>query len=187
MINRLYLEIDGLYAVLRCGVAFLIYGAATWLGGNGFLAAYIGGIVLGNGKLVYKEHLSTLFSSLSMLMQIILFIILGILWIPQTFFSVLLTGLIFASFLIFIARPAVVILIMKPFRYSWKAVTLVSWAGLRGASSIVFATYLLSAGLPYAEYVFGVVFFVCLLSVILQGSLLAALAKWLGLVETDVE
>jgi len=185
IINKINTDIISLYAVLLCGVTFLIYGVAELLHGNGFLAVYIGGIILGNGKLVYKRYLSGLFGSISMLMQIVLFIVLGILWVPSTFLSVLLIGLLFAVFLFFVARPLVVFLLMKPFGFKLKSIALVSWAGFRGASSIVFATYLLSAGLPYAEYVFSIVFFVCLLSVIFQGSFLAPLSKRLDLVEPD--
>ena len=150
-----------------------------------FLAVYVGGIILGNSKLMYKRILSGLFGSLSMLTQILLFIVLGILWIPSSFLPVLPVGLLFALFLFFIARPAVLFLIMKPFRYAAKEIAFVSWSGFRGASSIVFSTYLLSAGLPYAERVFSVVFFVCLLSVIFQGALLAPLAQKLGLVDSE--
>ena len=182
LINRLKLDIDGLYTVLLCGIALFIYGMASLLQGNGFLAVYMGGIILGNSKLVYKLFLSKQLSSVSMLMQIILFIVLGLLWLPSYFFPTLLPGLMFALFLFFIARPAVVFLLMKPFGYKIKDITLVTWAGFRGASSIVFASYLLSARLPYAEYIFSIVFFVCLLSVIFQGSLLAPLAKRLDLV-----
>ncbi|MDR2543140.1 MAG: potassium/proton antiporter [Treponema sp.] len=185
LINKLNMQINGLHAVLLGGIALFIYGMAELLQGNGFLAVYIGGIILGNSKLVYKMLLSKLFSTVSMLMQIILFIVLGILWLPLYFFPTLLPGLLFALFLFFIARPAVVFLLMKPFKFKLKEITLVSWAGFRGASSIVFATYLLSAGLPYAEYVFSMVFFVCLLSVIFQGSLIAPLAKLLGLVDAE--
>ena len=182
LINKLNLEIEGLYAVLLCGTAILIYGVAGLLNGNSFLAVYIGGIILGNGKLTHKNYLSTIFDASSMLMQIFLFIVLGILWVPLSFLPSLLSGLMFASFLFFIARPVVVFILMKPFRYKLKEMALVSWAGFRGASSIVFATYPLSAGLPYANFIFSCVFFVCLLSVIFQGSLLAPLAKKLGLV-----
>ena len=187
MINRLNMAIDGLYFALLCGVAVLIFSAAGLLGGNGFLAVYIGGIILGNGRLAHKEFLSGLFDAVSMLMQIALFVVLGILWNPGFFISSLLYGLAFALFLLFIARPFVVFLLMKPFRYKINEIALVSWAGFRGASSIVFATYLLSAGLPYAEYIFSFVFFVCLLSVISQGSLLPPLAKRLGLVHEENE
>ena len=185
IINKLKLEIDGLYAILLCGIAFLIYGLASALNGNGFLAVYIGGMILGNGNLMYKRFLAQIYSAISMLMQIVLFIVLGILWMPSTFVSVIGSGFIFALFLLFIARPFVVFLLMKPFRYNIKDIGLVSWAGFRGASSIVFSTYLLSAKLPYAEYVFSVVFFVCLLSVIFQGSLIVSVAKWLHLIAPE--
>ncbi|MCL2053277.1 MAG: potassium/proton antiporter [Oscillospiraceae bacterium] len=185
MLNRLRLEIDGLHAVLLGGVVLLIYGMAGALGGNSFLAVYIGGMVLGNSKLVYKMYLSRLFGSLSMMMQISLFIVLGVLWIPSTFIAVLPVGLAFAAFMFFVARPAVVYLMMKPFKYTAKEAALVSWAGFRGAASIAFSTYILSAGLPYGEYIFSVVFIVCLLSVILQGSLLSPLAKRLDLVDPE--
>ena len=183
MINRLNMAIDGLYFALLCGVALSIFSVAGMLGGNGFLAVYIGGIILGNGKLAQKQFLSSLFDASSTLMQIALFVVLGILWNPGSFLPSLLYGLAFALFLLFVARPLVVFLLMKPFRYKLNEIALVSWAGFRGASSIVFATYLLSAGLPYADYIFSFVFFVCLLSVISQGSLLPPLAKRLGLVD----
>ncbi|MCL2013528.1 MAG: potassium/proton antiporter [Oscillospiraceae bacterium] len=186
MINKLNLEIDGIYSVLICGIAMFIYGLTGLLHGNGFLAVYIGGIVLGSGKIVHKTFLSKTCGSVSMLMQIVLFIVLGILWIPSSFVSVLISGLLFAVFLIFIIRPSVVFLLMKPFGYKLKEISLVSWAGFRGASSIVFSTYLLAAKLAYAEYIFSVVFFVCLLSVILQGSFLAPLAKRLGLTDDSI-
>ncbi|MCL2076894.1 MAG: potassium/proton antiporter [Oscillospiraceae bacterium] len=185
MMNKLNLDIDGLYAVLLCGVALLTYGFAGLFGGNGFLAVYICGMLLGNGKLVYKKLLSRLFNSVSMIMEIMLFIVLGLLFIPGTFRVVAGIGVLFALFLFFIARPLVMFLLMKPFGYRIKEIAMVSWSGFRGASSIVFATYLLSAGLPYAEIVFSVVFFVCLLSVICQGAFLAPLAKRWDLVDNE--
>ena len=183
MIKKLNVEIDGLESVLIYGVALFIYGMAVLLHGNGFLAVYIGGILLGNSQIPGKVHLSRTCSSVSMLMQILLFIVLGLLWVPSSVITVLIPGLIFAAFLFVVARPLIVFLLMKIFRYQIKDVALVSWAGFKGASSIVFATYILAAGLPYGEYLFSIVFLVCLLSVILQGSLLAPLAKKLGLTE----
>ncbi|MCL1829263.1 MAG: potassium/proton antiporter [Oscillospiraceae bacterium] len=183
LINRLNVDIDGLYGALLCGTAFLIYGAAAQFGGNGFLAVYIGGIILGNGKLMYKGFLTRLFSAVSMLMQIMLFIVLGILCIPLSIAAVVGSGLLFAFFLFFIARPVIIFALMKPFRRPLNEIALVSWAGFRGASSIVFSTYLLTAGLPYAEYVFSVVFFVCMLSVIIQGTFIVPVAKLCRLVD----
>jgi len=183
LINQLNLDIDGVYGVLLCGTAFLTYGVAVQLGGNGFLAAYICGIIMGNSKLMYKGFLSRLYSAITMLMQIMLFIVLGMLCIPSSIASVVGSGLVFALFLFFIIRPIVMFALMRPFRRTMNEIALVSWAGFRGASSIVFATYLLTAGLPYAEYVFSVVFFVCMLSVIVQGSFIVPIAKKLRLID----
>jgi cell volume regulation protein A len=183
LINRLNLDIDGVYGVLFCGTAFLTYGAAVQLGGNGFLAAYIGGIILGNSKLMYKGFLTKLYSAISMLMQTLLFIVLGILCIPSSIVAVIGSGLLFAVFLFFVLRPVVMFALMKPFHHSLNEIALVSWAGFRGASSIVFATLLLSAGLPYAEHVFSIVFFVCMLSAIVQGTFIVPIAKKLKLTD----
>jgi len=116
-------------------------------------------------------------------MQILLFIVLGVLCIPTSIFAVMGSGLLFAAFLLLIVRPVVVFVLMKPFGRPMNEIALVSWAGFRGASPIVFATHLLISELPYAEYVFSIVFFVCLLSVIVQGLSIVPFARKLGLVE----
>ena len=183
LINKLHVEIDGIYGALLCGTAFLAYGAASQFGGNGFLAVYITGMILGNSKLVYKRFLSRLYSAFSMLMQILLFIVLGVLCIPNFIPAAIVSGLLVALFLIVVARPVVIFALMKPFGRPLNEIALVSWAGFRGASSIVFATHLLTAGLPYAEYIFSIVFFVCMLSVIVQGSFIVPIAKKLKLIE----
>ncbi|MDR2561809.1 MAG: potassium/proton antiporter [Holophagales bacterium] len=183
LLNKFNLSIDGLYSVLLCGTAFLIYGAAEQFNGNGFLAVYIGGIILGNSRLVYKGFLSRLFNSFSMIMQILLFIVLGILCVPSDLKAVAGSGLLFAVFLTLVARPAVIYALMRPFRRTGKEIALVSWAGFRGASSIVFATIVLYAGLPYSNHVFSIAFFVCLLSAIVQGWLMVPFARMLGLTD----
>jgi len=147
------------------------------------LAVYIGGIILGNSRLVYKGFLSRLFNSFSMIMQILLFIVLGILCVPSELKAVAGSGLLFAVFLTLIARPAVIYALMRPFHHTGKEIALVSWAGFRGASSIVFATMVLYAGLPYSKHVFSVAFFVCLLSAIVQGWLMVPFARLLGLTD----
>jgi cell volume regulation protein A len=185
LINRFNVELDGIYGLLLCGTAFLIYGAAYQVGGNGLLAAYIGGIIIGNSKLVHKGSLERLFGPISMFMQILLFIVLGILFIPSSFISVMGHGLLFALFLLFFARPVLMFILMKPFRRTLNEIALVSWAGFRGASSIVFATYVLVSGLPYAEYIFSVVFFVCMLSVLFQGTFITYIAKKLRLTDDE--
>ena len=184
-INRINLDIDGIYGAILCGIAFIIYGAAVQVGGNGFLAVYVGGVILGNGKLVYKGYLTRLSDAISILLQITLFIVLGMLLIPSAIRTVLADALVFALFLLFIARPVFTYALMKPFRYSLREIALVSWAGFRGGSSIVFATIVLTAGFPYSEYVFSVVFFVCMLSVTIQGPFIVPIARKLKLIEDD--
>ena len=181
--NWINLDIDGIYGTILCGIAFIIFGAASQFQGNGFLAVYIGGIILGNGKLVYKGFLSRLSSAISMLMQIILFIVLGMLCVPSSIAAVAGSALAFALFLFFVARPLIMFVLMKPFRHPLNEIALVSWAGFRGAASIVFATHALTSGLPYGEYVFSVVFFVCMLSVIIQGTFIVPIAKTLKLID----
>ena len=182
-INRINLDIDGIYGAILFGVAFIIYGAAHQFGGNGFLAVYIGGVILGNVKLVYKGYLLRLCGAVFILMQIILLIVLGMVYVSSSVRAVVGHALAFAVFLFFISRPFLTFMLMKPFNHSLKEIALVSWAGFRGVSSIVFATYAFTSGLPYSEYIFSVVFFVCMLSVIIQGTFFGFMARKLGLIE----
>ena len=124
-----------------------------------------------------------MFSAIYMFMQIVLFIVLGILTLPASIISIALSGFLFAMYLILVARPAAMFIIMKPFRRSLKEIALVSWGGFRGAPSIVFATRLLISGLPYGEYIFSMVCFVCIISVVVQGSSFVKIAKLLKLVD----
>ena len=183
LINRININVDSLYGILLCGVAFLMYGIAVQFNGSGFLAVYIGGIIIGNRKLVHKGSISRLYGAVSMLMQITLFIVLGILCNPSSVLAVIGSGLLFAIFVLLIARPAAMFAVMKPFKRPLNEIALVSWSGFRGAASIVFAVHLLSENLPYAERLYSIVFFVCMLSVVLQSSFIVPLAKKLKLVE----
>lgn len=185
LINHINLDIDGLYPIMVIGVALLSYSGAGLLSGNGFLAAYITGLIMGNSKLVNKVSLVRYFDGLSWLMQILLFMTLGLLVFPSQLLSVALTGILTAAFIMFVARPIVVFLVLSIFKRPFKEQLLVSWVGFRGAASIVFATYPLTAGLPMAEEIFNIVFFVALVSVILQGTLFIPLAKKLDLVEPN--
>jgi len=167
------------------GVALLTYSGAGMLGGNGFLAAYITGIIMGNSRLVKKVSLVRYFDGLSWLMQILLFITLGLLVFPSQLLSVVVAGVLVAVFLIFVARPLVVFLVLSIFKRPFKEQLLVSWVGVRGAASIVFATYPLTAGVPVAEQIFNIVFFVALVSVLLQGTLFLPIARKLDLIEPE--
>ncbi|NLW43699.1 MAG: potassium/proton antiporter [Syntrophomonadaceae bacterium] len=185
LINNINLDIDGLYPIMVIGVALLTYSGAGMLGGNGFLAAYITGIIMGNSRLVKKVSLVRYFDGLSWLMQILLFITLGLLVFPSQLLSVVVAGVLVAVFLIFVARPLVVFLVLSIFKRPFKEQLLVSWVGVRGAASIVFATYPLTAGVPVAEQIFNIVFFVALVSVLLQGTLFLPIARKLDLIEPE--
>jgi cell volume regulation protein A len=182
LINHINLDIEGLYSILVIGLAILSYSSANLLAGNGFLAVYITGLIMGNSKLAYKITLVRYFEGLSWLMQILLFLTLGLLVFPSKLAGVALVGMGTAAFITFIARPLAVFLILTFFKRPVKEQLLVSWVGFRGAASIVFATYPLTAGLQVADEIFNIVFFVALVSVLVQGTLFIPIARKLCLV-----
>ncbi len=182
MINNINLDIEGLYSVLAISVALLSYSIASAIMGNGFLAVYITGLIMGNSKLVQKVSLVRYFDGISWLMQILLFFTLGLLVFPSQLLKVALSGTVTAAFIIFIARPIAVFLVLTLFKKPVKDKLLVSWVGFRGVASIVFATYPLIAGLSVADEIFNIVFFVALVSVLVQGTLFIPIAKKLDLV-----
>ncbi len=182
LINHIKLDIDGLYSILVIGIVLLSYSIANLFKGNGFLSVYITGLILGNSKLVHKNSLVHYFDGLSWLMQILLFFTLGLLVFPSKLPNVALTGIGTALFIIFVARPLVVFCVLTFFKRSVKEQLLVSWVGFRGAASIVFATYPLTAGIAVADEIFNIVFFVALVSVMIQGTFFIPIAKKLKLV-----
>lgn len=183
LINRIHLSIDGLYFIIAASMVMLSFGLSEFLYGNGFLAVYLTGIVLGNHPLTHKISLVKFFDGLTWLMQILLFFTLGLLVFPGQVLDVIWQGLAVAAFLSFIARPVAVFMIMSFFKKSWKEMTLVSWVGFRGAASIVFAIYPLVSGLSSGSLIFNIVFFVAFFSVLIQGVTLIPLAKRLHLTE----
>lgn len=185
LINHIDLDIDGLYSIIVIGVAIISFSGADMIKGNGFLAVYITGIIMGNSKLVHKISLVRYFDGLSWLMQILLFFTLGLLAFPSKLPSIALPGLAVAIFIILVARPLAIFSVLTLFKRPVKEQLLVSWVGFRGAASIVFATYPLTAGLGIAEDVFNIVFFVALVSVLVQGTLFVPIAKKLNLVEGE--
>lgn len=184
-INKINLEVDGLYIILAISFMLLSYGLSAVLFGNGFLAVYLTGIIMGNNKIVHKVSLVRFFDGLTWLMQIVLFFTLGLLVFPRQVFSVIIPGLLVALFITFIGRPLAVYIIMSIFKKPFKDKILVSWVGFRGAASIVFAIYPLTLGLEKANTIFNIVFFVAIFSVLLQGSLVVPLAKTLKLTEIE--
>ncbi|MBU5483438.1 potassium/proton antiporter [Clostridium sp. MSJ-11] len=185
LINNINLDIDGLYSIIVIGTALLSYAGAGLLSGNGFLAVYITGLILGNSRLVHKISLVRYFDGLSWLMQILLFFTLGLLAFPSRLPSVATQGMAVAIFIIFVARPVAIFIVLTLFKKPIKEQLLVSWVGFRGAAAIVFATYPLTAGLPVADEIFNIVFFIALVSVVVQGTLFIPIAKKLDLVAEE--
>lgn len=180
-INRARLGYEGLYPVLSLGLVVLTYGLTNLVGGNGFLAVYVAGITMGNASFVYKASLLRHHDGLAWLMQITMFLALGLLVFPSQLVDVAGTGILVSLFLVFVARPVSVFLTLAPFRLSFRERLLVSWVGLRGAVPIILATFPLLAGVPAANTLFNIVFFVVITSVLLQGPTINLLARWLRL------
>jgi len=180
MINRLRLNYDGLYSVLTLGSALLIYGLTSWTGGNGFLAVYLAGLILGRHDFVHKRSLIRFHDGLAWLMQIMMFLTLGLLVFPSRLIPEAGHAALIALWLMFVARPVAVFVTLLPTRLlGWREKLFVSWVGLRGAAPILLATFPLIAGAPGADLIFNVVFFVVLASVLLQGTLIPPVAKLL--------
>ncbi|MBZ0295052.1 MAG: potassium/proton antiporter, partial [Anaerolineae bacterium] len=185
-INQLRLEYDGLYPVLTLSFVLLCYGLANILGGNGFLAIYLCGLVLGRSDFIHKNSLSQFHDGLAWLMQIGMFIVLGLQVFPSRLLDVALTGLVVAGFMIFIARPLSVFVALTPLRSTnLREKVFISWVGLRGAAPIILATFSQIAAVEVPIPIFDLVFFVVLVSVLLQGTTIVPVARWLGLYEIE--
>lgn len=185
VLKRVNLEIDGLYSIFVAAVAILAYAVSEQVGGNGYLCVYIVGLGLGNSKILHKHSLVHFFDGISWLMQIMLFFTLGLLSFPSSMPDVFLPGVLISLFLLFVARPAASFFILKIFKFSGKSIAFVSWVGLRGAASIVFAIYALNYNVALKNDIFHIVFFVALFSVAVQGTLIPFFAKRLDLVAEE--
>lgn len=181
VVNRIRLDAAGLYPVLAAAFGILSFGLAAVLGGSGFLAVYVAGIVLGNQDLVFKRGILNVHDAAAWLGQIVLFVMLGLLSFPSRLLAVAGPGLLVAFVLIVVARPLAVALCALPFRFPPRETAFLSWVGLKGAVPITLATFPLQAGLPGAEVLFDVTFFVVLVSAVVQGASLPAVARLLKL------
>ncbi len=178
-INNINLDFEGLYPVLVIALMFITFSFTDFLGGNGFLAIYISAMYLGNQDLIHKKSILKMYDGLAWLMQIVLFLTLGLLVYPNQIVPVIGIGIVISLFLIFIARPLSVFLSLLPFKLNVRKKMYLSWVGLRGAVPIVFATYPLLAGIDKAGMIFNIVFFISVTSVLIQGTTLSVVAKWL--------
>lgn len=170
------------------GAAVLSYALPSLIGGNGYLSAYIAGIILGNSTIPHKKPLVHFFDGITGLVQMFVFFLLGLLATPSDIYKVLFPSVAIALFLTLASRPLAVFLLLTPFRFPVRQQLLVSWAGLRGAASIVFAVMAVSAiqGYPHGVLqhdVFHIVFCIVLFSILVQGSLLPFAAKSLKMID----
>jgi cell volume regulation protein A len=179
LINHIQLETEGLYPVLTLGLAIFTYSSTHFVGGNGFLAIYLCAVIMGNSRMVHRRSLIRFYDGQAWLMQIILFLTLGLLVFPSHIVPLVGEGLLISAFLIFIARPIGVFTALAFFKSNIRSKLFVSWVGLRGSVPIVFATYPLLAGIPKANLLFNLVFFISVTSVLLQGTTLSYVARLL--------
>ena len=180
-VNRVNLDHPGLYPLLAMAFGLLAFGLAAVLGGSGFLAVYLAGIVLGNSTIVFRRGIFFFHDAAAWLGQIVLFVMLGLLSFPSRLLAVAGDGLLIALALIFVARPLAVVASAIPFGFRPRELTFLSWVGLKGAVPITLATFPLMAGVPGSEVLFNAVFFVVLISAITQGWSLPIVARWLKL------
>lgn len=182
LINKIGLSNSSLYSILLLSMVFMTFTATDLLKGNGYLAVYISGIVTGNAKLVHRKEINTFMDGLTWLFQIIMFITLGLLVNPHELLDTAAVALLIGGFMIVVARPVSVFACLLPFRnFSVRARLFVSWVGLRGAVPIIFATYPVITNIADSHQLFNIVFFITLLSLIVQGMTISSVARWLKL------
>jgi potassium/hydrogen antiporter len=182
LVNNIKLGTEGLYPVLTLGLAMFTYSFTHFIGGNGFLAIYLCALILGNSKLIHRRSLIKFYDGQAWLMQIILFLTLGLQVFPSRIMPLIGAGLLISAFLIFVARPIGVFAALAFFKSNIRSKLFISWVGLRGGVPIVFATYPLLAGIEKADLIFNLVFFISVTSVLLQGTTLSFVAKKLRVV-----
>ena len=190
LINKIRLDNGALYPILLFTLGMFVFSLTYFLKGNGYLAIYISGLVIGNSKFVHKRTSMRFMDGLAWMSQILLFLTLGLLVNPRELLSanVLLPGLIISFFIILVARPLTVYLCLAPFKkVSNRDKAFVSWVGLRGAVPIIFAILTLAAEVPHARWLFNIVFIITLVSLILQGTFLNRVASWLKLSKQPIQ
>ena len=182
LINKIGLSNGSLYPILLLSLVFIIFTSTDLLKGNGYLAVYIAGVVVGNSRLTFRKVINTFMNGLTWLFQIVMFLSLGLLVNPHEMFDVAGVALLIGLFMIIVARPISVFACLLPFRkMTNRARMFVSWVGLRGAVPIIFATYPVVAGIPDSNQLFNIVFFITLLSLVFQGMTIASGARMLHL------
>jgi potassium/hydrogen antiporter len=181
IINKINLDQEGLYTVFTIVFIYLVYAVTNKIHGNGFLAVYICGIIFGNSHFIHKRTIIMFADGVAWLMQILMFLTLGLLVYPTKLLPIVFPGIIVALFLIFIARPLSIFICLPTFKYNFKEKLFISWVGLRGAAPIILATIPYAYDLEKSDYIFNIVFFIVLISLLLQGSTIKIIANFLKL------
>lgn len=185
LIERAHATAEGAQTIFLFAVAIVAYALPSYLGGNGFLAVYLAGIVLGASDITGKVELAHFFDTLTEMAEMTIFFLLGLLVTPARLPQMLLPGLALMAFMLFVSRPIAVGLLLAPFKTNPRQVALVSWAGLRGAASVVFSLFAVVAGVPGGHDLFDLVFVIAVSSIVVQGSLLPTVAKKLDMIDAE--
>ena len=185
LIRHANFEIESFYVIFIIAIAIISYSLSEWMGGNGYLSVYISGIIIGNSKIPHKKTLVHFLDGVSWIMQIILFFILGLLSNPLELPKVIGKSVVISLGIIFIARPISVFLILKKFNFNIKEKLFIAWVGLRGAASIVFSIFALNYGVSISNDIYHIIFFIALISVGVQGTLIPIIAKRLELLDNN--
>jgi len=185
IVNHIRLQWDGLYPVLSIALVLLFFAICSRVGGNGFLGVYVAGLVVGNTTLIHRRSLLMFHDGIAWLLQIAMFLILGLQVFPSQLLTVARGGVLLSVFLIVVARPLSVLAALVPFRFSLRDQIFISWAGLRGAAPIILATIAVTSNVPHSQTLFNTVFFVAVLSVAVQGTTIGRVAKWLGVLDPN--
>jgi cell volume regulation protein A len=185
--NWLDLELEGIYPVLSVALALLTYGLTAFLHGSGFLAVYLAGLVMQRKPFTHQQSILRFHDGLAWLMQVTMFLMLGLQVFPARLVPIAWAGLLISLFLIFVARPASVHTALAFSPMSYREQTLVAWAGLRGAVPIILATFPLLAGVKQADTIFHMVFFIAVTSVVMQGTAIPWITRALKIKATPSE
>lgn len=181
LFTRLKLDFDGLYSVLMLACALFTFSFSDFIGGNGFLSVYLAAVILGNKEFIHKRSLTKHFDGQAWLMQIIMFLTLGLLVFPKQLVNYMGVGVVIALFIILVARPLAVFISLSFSNFNNRAKLFISWVGLRGAVPVILAIYVLDADLTNSTFIFNLVFFISAISVLIQGATIPWVAKLLNL------
>jgi cell volume regulation protein A len=187
LMNTVKLGYDGLYLVFITACVPFVYSVTTIFQGNGFLAVYIAGILIGRYPFIHKKSIFRFLNGYVWILQIGMFLCFGLLVFPKRLGELWLPGLTIAIILIVVARPIAVFISLIGEKLPFREKLFISWVGLRGASPIIMATFPIAQGVAGGELLFHIVFFVVLVSLLLQGSTIQHMASWLGLLNQKSE